>query len=49
MHNALPVVLGNIYSAQIPFSSMREIMDLRKEKNFFEARVIECQTGGALK
>ena len=25
-----------------------EIMDLRKEKNFFETRVIEYQTGGAL-
>ena len=24
-------------------------MDLRKEKNFFETRVIEYQTGGALK
>jgi hypothetical protein len=23
-------------------------MDLRKEKNFFETRVIEYQTGGAL-
>ena len=27
---------------------MIEIMDLRKEKNFFETRVIEYQTGGAL-
>jgi ribonucleotide reductase beta subunit family protein with ferritin-like domain len=27
---------------------MLEIMDLRKEKNFFETRVIEYQTGGAL-
>ena len=27
---------------------MSEIMDLRKEKNFFETRVIEYQTGGAL-
>ena len=25
-----------------------EIMDLRKEKNFFETRVTEYQTGGAL-
>nr|WP_155773662.1 hypothetical protein [Pseudomonas tolaasii] len=25
-----------------------EIMDLKKEKNFFETRVIEYQTGGAL-
>jgi hypothetical protein len=27
---------------------MSEIMDVRKEKNFFETRVIEYQTGGAL-
>ncbi|WP_286036972.1 hypothetical protein [Microbulbifer variabilis] len=25
-----------------------EIMDLRKEKNFFETRIIEYQTDGAL-
>ena len=31
-----------------PFPWMREIMDLKKEKNFFETRVIEYQTGGAL-
>ena len=31
-----------------PFTWMSEIMDLRKEKNFFETRVIEYQTGGAL-
>ena len=35
-------------SAQNPFPWMSEIMDLRKEKNFFETRVIEYQTGGAL-
>jgi ribonucleoside-diphosphate reductase beta chain len=28
---------------------MSEIMDLRKEKNFFETRVIEYQVGGSLK
>lgn len=33
---------------QNPFPWMSEIMDLRKEKNFFETRVIEYQTGGAL-
>jgi ribonucleotide reductase beta subunit family protein with ferritin-like domain len=27
---------------------MSEIIDLKKEKNFFETRVIEYQTGGAL-
>ena len=27
---------------------MAEMIDLKKEKNFFETRVIEYQTGGAL-
>ena len=27
---------------------MSEIMDLRKEKNFFETRVTEYQVGGAV-
>jgi ribonucleoside-diphosphate reductase beta chain len=31
-----------------PFPWMSEIMDLRKEKNFFETRVTEYQVGGAL-
>ena len=31
-----------------PFPWMSEIMDLKKEKNFFEARVTDYQTGGAL-
>ena len=35
-------------TAENPFPWMSEIMDLRKEKNFFETRVIEYQTGGAL-
>ena len=35
-------------NAENPFPWMSEIMDLRKEKNFFETRVIEYQTGGAL-
>ena len=35
-------------NATNPFPWMSEIMDLRKEKNFFETRVIEYQTGGAL-
>ena len=34
--------------AENPFPWMSEIMDLRQEKNFFETRVIEYQTGGAL-
>ncbi|MTV25521.1 ribonucleotide-diphosphate reductase subunit beta [Nitriliruptoraceae bacterium ZYF776] len=31
-----------------PFPWMSEVMDLRKEKNFFETRVTEYQTGGGL-
>ncbi len=34
--------------ARNPFPWMSEIMDLKKEKNFFETRVTEYQTGGAL-
>ncbi len=34
--------------ADNPFPWMSEMMDLKKEKNFFETRVIEYQTGGAL-
>lgn len=35
-------------SVENPFPWMSEIMDLRKEKNFFETRVTEYQVGGAL-
>ena len=34
--------------AENPFPWMSEMMDLKKEKNFFETRVIEYQTGGTL-
>jgi ribonucleoside-diphosphate reductase beta chain len=34
--------------AENPFPWMSEMMDLKKEKNFFETRVIEYQAGGAL-
>lgn len=34
--------------AENPFPWMSEIMDLKKEKNFFETRVIEYQAGGTL-
>ena len=45
----LQLGLNELYAgAQNPFPWMSEIMDLRKEKNFFETRVIEYQTGGAL-
>jgi len=41
--------LNEIYpGAQNPFPWMSEMLDLRKEKNFFETRVTEYQTGGAL-
>jgi ribonucleoside-diphosphate reductase beta chain len=32
-----------------PFPWMSEMIDLKKEKNFFESRVTEYQTGGALR
>ena len=35
-------------STENPFPWMSEIMDLKKEKNFFETRVTEYQTGGTL-
>jgi ribonucleoside-diphosphate reductase beta chain len=35
-------------SAENPFPWMSEMIDLKKEKNFFETRVTEYQTGGAL-
>jgi ribonucleoside-diphosphate reductase beta chain len=31
-----------------PFPWMSEMVDLKKERNFFETRVIEYQSGGAL-
>ena len=31
-----------------PFPWMSEMIDLKKEKNFFETRVTEYQTGGTL-
>jgi len=34
--------------AQNPFPWMAEMIDFKKEKNFFETRVTEYQTGGAL-
>ncbi len=36
------------YGSSNPFGWMSETMDLAKEKNFFETRVTEYQTGGAL-
>ncbi len=41
--------LSEQYSgATNPFPWMSEVLDLKKEKNFFETRVTEYQTGGAL-
>ncbi|MDH3637625.1 MAG: ribonucleotide-diphosphate reductase subunit beta [Gammaproteobacteria bacterium] len=41
--------LSELYpGASNPFPWMSEMMDLNKEKNFFETRVIEYQTGGSL-
>ena len=36
------------YNSENPFPWMSEVIDLKKEKNFFETRVTEYQTGGAL-
>jgi len=36
------------YGSSNPFPWMSETMDLAKEKNFFETRVIEYQSGGSL-
>ncbi len=36
------------YNTKNPFPWMSEIIDLKKEKNFFETRVTEYQTGGQL-
>jgi ribonucleoside-diphosphate reductase beta chain len=41
--------LGTLFEgATNPFPWMSEMMDLKKETNFFERRVTEYQTGGAL-
>jgi ribonucleoside-diphosphate reductase beta chain len=41
-------LLQQFPGATNPFPWMSEMMDLKKEKNFFETRVTEYQTGGAL-
>jgi ribonucleoside-diphosphate reductase beta chain len=40
--------LTTVYNVENPFPWMSEIMDLKKEKNFFETRVTEYQSGGSL-
>src|SRR5476649_1676979 len=46
---AQQIGLEQLYPGALnPFPWMSELIDLKKEKNFFETRVIEYQTGGAL-
>ncbi len=46
---AQQIGLETLYpGANNPFPWMAEMIDLKKEKNFFETRVTEYQTGGAL-
>jgi ribonucleoside-diphosphate reductase beta chain len=40
--------LPKVYHASNPFPWMSEVIDLKKEKNFFETRVTEYQSGGML-
>lgn len=40
--------LQKVYNAGNPFPWMSEIIDLKKEKNFFETRVNEYKSGGSL-
>jgi len=40
--------LPKLYDSANPFPWMSEVIDLRKEKNFFETRVTEYQSGGML-
>lgn len=40
--------LDKVYNVENPFPWMSEIIDLKKEKNFFETRVTEYKTGGSL-
>jgi len=40
--------LEKVYGTANPFPWMSEIIDLKKEKNFFETRVTEYQTAGSL-
>lgn len=42
------IALKRAYNAQNPFPWMSEIVDLKKEKNFFETRVIEYRQRGSL-
>jgi ribonucleoside-diphosphate reductase beta chain len=46
---AVQIGLEELYPGEEnPFPWMSEMIDLKKERNFFETRVIDYQTGGAL-
>ena len=46
---SMQIGLEEIYTgANNPFPWMAEMIDLKKEKNFFESRVVDYQTGGSL-
>ena len=46
---AIQIGLGELFKGEEnPFPWMSEMIDLKKERNFFETRVIDYQTGGAL-
>ncbi len=46
---AVQIGLVELYPGEVnPFPWMSEMIDLKKERNFFETRVTEYQSGGAL-
>ena len=46
---AVQIGLAELFpNEENPFPWMSEMIDLKKERNFFETRVIEYQSGGAL-
>ncbi len=46
---AVQIGLEELFPGEVnPFPWMSEMIDLKKERNFFETRVIEYQSGGAL-
>ncbi|MDA8597236.1 ribonucleotide-diphosphate reductase subunit beta, partial [Candidatus Pacebacteria bacterium] len=40
--------LPQVYGTTNPFPWMSEVIDMAKEKNFFETKVTEYKTGGSL-
>ena len=46
---AVQIGLAELFpNEENPFPWMSEMIDLKKERNFFETRVIDYQSGGAL-